>query len=221
MQDRNRHRLTGVALGVLATLLALFVIALAIAYGGAYDVAASRDHTAGVRWFLDRTMHASVRSHADPVAAAPFAAADIAAGAGEYKSMCEHCHGGPGVEPAAWSRGMKPRPPHLVEAASEWSAGEVKWIVEHGLKYTGMPAFGADHDDATLWNIAAFVTRLPGMTPAQYRRYGPAHAHGTTAHDGAHGAAEASRMPAQNGSSTPGENSHPHAAGDDAHDDSH
>lgn len=178
MEAHRKHLLTGAALGVLGTLFALFIAALLVAYGGAYNVAAGRDHTAGVRWFLDRTMHSSVRSHAEPASDAVLAAADVTAGAGEYKSMCQHCHGGPGVEPAAWSRGMNPRPPHLVDAAREWPAGEVKWIVEHGIKYTGMPAFGADHDDATLWNIAAFVKRLPGMTPAQYRAYGPAQAHG-------------------------------------------
>lgn len=220
MHDRNRHRLTGLGLGVVVTLLALFVIALAIAYSGVYNIAASRDHTAGVRWFLDRTMHSSVRSHADSAAATTLAAADIAAGAGEYKSMCEHCHGGPGVEPAAWSRGMTPRPPHLVEAAREWSAGEVKWIVEHGIKFTGMPAFGADHDDATLWNIAAFVKRLPGMTPEQYRAFGPAHAHGTASGGSEHAAAGASTPAAGETPPAPSGNGHVHAPGQ-AHGDSH
>jgi mono/diheme cytochrome c family protein len=213
MQARSRHLLFGAVLGVLGTLLALFIAALAIAYGGAYDIAASRDHTAGVRWFLDRTMHASVSARAPDASDARLAAADVAAGAGEYKSMCAHCHGGPGVEPAGWSRGMKPRPPHMVEAAREWSGGEVRWIVEHGLKYTGMPAFGADHDDATLWNIAAFVKRLPGMTPEQYRAYGPAHAHGGSAAHGGEGATQTSGAEA----GTPGA-AKGHAQGGHAHD---
>jgi cytochrome c553 len=165
-------------------------------------------------------MHSSVRSHADPGAATALAAADITAGTGEYKSMCEHCHGGPGVEPAAWSRGMKPRPPHLVEAAREWSAGEVKWIIENGIKYTGMPAFGADHDDATLWSIAAFVKCLPGMTPEQYRAFGPAHAYGTASGGSEHAAAGASMSAAGETPPAPSENGHTHVRGH-AHGDSH
>lgn len=183
MEPKRKHLGAGVLIGVVTTLLALLLIAITVAYTGAYNVAASRDHTAGVRWLLDTTMHSSVRSRAPELEAARLARADVAAGAGEYKAMCEHCHGGPGVEPAEWSRGMLPRPPHLVEAAREWAPGEVFWIVEHGIKYTGMPSFGETHDDATLVNIAAFVDRLPAMTPEQYRAYGPAHAHG--AHSGA------------------------------------
>lgn len=221
LHDRSRHLLLGATLGALATLLALFIAVLVVAYGGVYDIAASRDHSAPVRWFLDRAMHSSVRSHADPAAPAMLAAADMAAGAGEYRSMCEHCHGGPGVEPAGWSRGMKPRPPHLVEAASEWSAGEVRWIVEHGIRASGMPAFGADHDAATLWNITAFVTRLPGMTPAQYRAYGPAHAYGAAASAGAVPGTDPSSGSGHQGAPAQGSGGHPHPPGANAHDATH
>lgn len=110
---------------------------------------------------------------------------------------------------------MKPRPPHLVEAASEWSAGEVKWIVEHGLKYTGMPSFGTDHDDATLWNIAAFVKRLPGMTPAQYHAFGPAHEHGAAAPGSGRGPAAATPRADAHAPTPRSGNGHAHAADDD------
>lgn len=171
----NRPLLAGIGLGVAGTLLVMFLAALVVAYGGAYNVAASAGHTAGMRWLLDTTMHRSVRGRADAADARErIAAADIESGAREYKAMCEHCHGGPGVEPAGWSRGMLPRPPHLVEAAREWQPGEVAWIVRHGIKYTGMPAFGDTHEDRILWDIAAFVDRLPAMTPAEYAAQGGA-----------------------------------------------
>ena len=187
--DRTRsHFLRGALAGVLGTLLLALLVALGVAYTGAYNVAASSGHTAGWRWLLDTTMHASVRSRADEgESQARLARADVAAGASEYKAMCEHCHGGPGVEPAGWSRGMLPRPPHMTEAAREWKPAEVVWIVRHGVKYTGMPSFGEGHDEVQLWNIAAFVKDLPAMTPEAYRRYGPAdaghHGSGTARED--------------------------------------
>lgn len=172
VEDRKSRFGAGVLLGVAGTLLVLFVILLAIAYSGGYNIGASTDHASGTRWWLDTLMHASVRSHAPKDRISEhLAAADIAAGAAEYKAMCQHCHGGPGVEAAAWSRGMLPRPPHLQDEAAEWKAGEVFWIVRHGLKYTGMPSFERGHDEATLWNIAAFVALLPAMTPEQYASY--------------------------------------------------
>ena len=88
----------------------------------------------------------------------------ISAGASSYKQMCQHCHAGPGVERAEWAGGMRPRPPHLKDAAPEWEAKEIFWLVKHGAKMAGMPAFGPTHDDQALWSIAAFVKELPAMT---------------------------------------------------------
>lgn len=177
--ERSRKSYTGAALvGAIATLLLAAVVIVLVAYTGAYNVAASEGHTAAVGWLLETTTERSVRIRVDDVPDEDrLARADLSAGAEEYKSMCQECHGGPGAEPESWSRGMLPRPPPLAEEASEWSAEEVVWIVRHGMKFTGMPAFGEDHDDEALWNIAAFVTELPAMTPAEYRQRGASHSH--------------------------------------------
>ena len=86
--------------------------------------------------------------------------------------MCQHCHAGPGVERAEWATGMRPRPPHLTEAAVRWEPRKVFWIVRHGVKTSGMPAFGPTQDDRTIWSIAAFVKGLPAMTPERYDVFG-------------------------------------------------
>jgi mono/diheme cytochrome c family protein len=67
---------------------------------------------------------------------------------------------------------MRPRPPHLAQAAPEWEIEEVYWLVENGVKMSGMPAFGPTHDADTLWGIAAFVKELPAMTPEAYASVG-------------------------------------------------
>jgi mono/diheme cytochrome c family protein len=64
---------------------------------------------------------------------------------------------------------MRPEPPHLTEAASEWSAEEIYWIVEKGVKMSGMPAFGERHEPKGITALTAFVTRLPGLSPEDYR----------------------------------------------------
>jgi mono/diheme cytochrome c family protein len=98
----------------------------------------------------------------------------LAAGATAYKSMCQQCHAGPGAERAEWAEGMRPRPPHLTEAAAEWALGEVFWLVRHGVRMSGMPAFGPTHGDEEIWGIAAFVKELPAMTPERYAAAGQA-----------------------------------------------
>lgn len=169
---------TGVIIGILGTLAVIAVIGLIVVYTGAYNVAATEDHTPFGRWALDTTMHNSVSSRAGGIAApARFTSAMISAGAGEYKEYCQHCHGGPGVTRAEWATGMLPMPPELHHAASEWTPSQVFWIVKHGIRMSGMPAFGDTESDQAIWNIAAFVEQLPAMTPEQYKSFGGSGGH--------------------------------------------
>ena len=73
-----------------------------------------------------------------------------------------------GAEPAGWTRGMRPEPPHLVEAATAWSPEEIHWIVENGIKMSGMPSFGAVHTPVELVAIAVFVRELPGLSAGDF-----------------------------------------------------
>jgi len=82
--------------------------------------------------------------------------------------MCEQCHGGPGVSRAEWAKGMTPRPPDLTKKAAEWTPEQIHWIIEHGVKMSGMPAFGGTHDTQITWNIAGFVKQLPTMSAEVY-----------------------------------------------------
>ncbi|MGJ3261883.1 MAG: c-type cytochrome [Salinarimonas sp.] len=113
------------ALGALAGIVGLVVVAaivgLATVYGGLYNVAATEEHTSFTRWTLDTTLRNSVETRAEELGlpeAIP--AALVARGAATYKASCQTCHGGPGVERAGWASGMRPRPPHLAEAAAAW-----------------------------------------------------------------------------------------------------
>lgn len=177
-----------------AALLVLFaVIALTVVLTGAYNVAATDKHGTPVAWALETTRINAVQAGAAKIEApAALTPTMVTAGAGEYKTMCEHCHGGVGKEAASWSAGMLPNPPPLAKVADEWSPEEVFWMVKHGLKMTGMPAFGPTHDDATMWKITAFVKALPNMSAEEYAAYpavhgsddegGHSHAPGTPAH---------------------------------------
>lgn len=41
--------------------------------------------------------------------------------------------------------------------------------MKHGIGATGMPAWGATHSDELLWDIVAFLRKLPELTPDQYQ----------------------------------------------------
>ena len=41
--------------------------------------------------------------------------------------------------------------------------------MKHGLKMTGMPAWGVTHNDELLWDVVAFLRKLPELTADQYQ----------------------------------------------------
>lgn len=174
----------GLATGVLATLVVAVAAWLAVVYGGMYNVAATDQHADLVRWTFDTTMHRSVSARADeePVELPANPSREtLATGASHYADTCVHCHGAPGRDPSEWSRDMRPEAPHLAEAATEWSAGEIHWIVSNGIKMTGMPAFGPRHSREELLALTAFVSVLPGLTPEEYTQFtelSDGHGHG-------------------------------------------
>ena len=170
---RNMSFGLGIALGIGTVVVLAAALGLFVVYTGAFNIAATEEHSSLTRWAFDNTFRSSIERRAaqvDPPSA--FTAEMIEQGAHEYKEMCQHCHGGPGVEPDEWASGMRPRPPHLTEAAAQWHPHEVFWLVKHGAKMTGMPAFGPSHDDQALWSIAAFVAELPAMTAGRYSTLG-------------------------------------------------
>ena len=180
---------------IAATLAVLAAIGLAVIYSGLYDVAASSPHSAAGRWLFRTTMERSVQVRAKDLEAPPMTQDHINEGVGHYVAMCEGCHGAPGVEPNDLGRGLTPSPPDLAETASAWRDRELFWIIKHGLKMTGMPAWGEADSDEALWTIVAFVKSLPDTSAAQYQelktRYGGEHRHegdarGGTGHDSDH-----------------------------------
>ena len=41
--------------------------------------------------------------------------------------------------------------------------------MKHGLKMSGMPAWGVTHDDEILWDVVAFLRKLPELKPDEYQ----------------------------------------------------
>ncbi len=128
-------------------------------------------------WVLGTTSDNSVEHHAAGIPVSPiFKSPDLALGYHHYSEMCVMCHGAPGVERGEQGQGLNPEPPLLYESVKDMSPSEVFWVAKNGIKMTGMPAFGVTHDDQKLWDITAFVKRLPETSADQYaamaKKYG-------------------------------------------------
>jgi mono/diheme cytochrome c family protein len=96
----------------------------------------------------------------------------------QYDAECATCHGAPDAPRAVWAKSMRPQPPDLTEKPTGLSPKALFWLICHGVKMSGMPAFGVQHTDDQIWDIALFVRALPTMKAQDYGRlratYGPA-----------------------------------------------
>jgi len=162
---------------VIATVAAVVIITLlggsVFIFSGAYNVAASNKDSAVMHWLLETTREASVERRAESVIVPPenilTSPETIRIGFEHYKEMCIVCHGAPGVEPGEARAGLNPKPPLLAKRQNDMSNQETFWVIKHGIKMTGMPAWGATHDDDKIWAIVAFVNKLPQLSTAEYQ----------------------------------------------------
>jgi mono/diheme cytochrome c family protein len=162
--------LTATATAALGAAVAALVAA-AVVRGGLYDVAASTPHTQWVYSLMETTFEQSVRRRARAIdVPALDSPALVQRGATCFAQHCMACHGAPGVAPTAAGLGMQPSPGPLVDSATLWRARELYWITRHGIRMTGMPAWGHRLADEDLWALTAFLGRLPEWSPAQWRR---------------------------------------------------
>ena len=138
-------------------------------YSGVFNVAADDPHTKPFYWLMETVRERSIAVRARDLAVPPLKdPAMIIAGGADFNEMCTGCHLKPGVEDSELASAMYPRPPSLAKSTRD-NPAETFWIIKHGLKMSGMPAWGATHDDDRIWAMVAFLLQLPRLTPAQYQ----------------------------------------------------
>jgi len=105
----------------------------------------------------------------------PQAGSSEASGRGleHFAKYCAVCHGNDGnAADSAFGSGLYPKPPDLRGASTQdLTDGELFYIIENGVRFTGMPAFGSGKSDANpagekqTWDLVTFVRHLPRLTP--------------------------------------------------------
>jgi mono/diheme cytochrome c family protein len=164
------HSKRGWLVAVLMALAAIAAAGAVAVYAGLYNVAADIPHTQPVYWLLQTTRERSIAVRATDITV-PSDLGDsrrIGSGAGQYAEMCASCHLAPGMKRTEIARGLNPRAPELRRKRQSTPAEDF-WVVKHGVKMTGMPAWGVTHDDEILWDVVAFLQKLPELSPDQYR----------------------------------------------------
>jgi len=159
-----------------ALTIVVFVVAAAcggflMVAAGLVPIKASSGHWPITAALLNFAMRRSVVMHSLGIEAPPLDdKALVLKGAGHYEIGCSPCHGSPTLRQPVIAQGMTPPPPDLAKEVSNWDAEELFYIVKHGVKFTGMPAWAAQERDDEVWAIVAFLFILPQLDGDEYRR---------------------------------------------------
>ena len=166
--DLHRHLPSKAFVAIVALVIAGF--AGIFIYAGVYDIGADAPHMAPTYWLIEhlRDRSIAVRAHGIKVPADLGDPKRIAAGAGLYADMCSGCHLAPGMEKTEISQGLYPSAPELSRDVDKAPAEEF-WTIKHGVKLTGMAAWGRTHNDTLIWDMVAFIRELPTLNAAQYQ----------------------------------------------------
>ena len=136
---------------------------------GVYNVAADDPHSRPVYALLETARERSIEVRAAKLQV-PTNLDDperIRQGAGNYNAMCVTCHLSPEAAATEMSKGLYPAPPNL--SKQPVAPAEAFWVIKHGIKASGMPAWGGSMDDEFIWNMSAFLQKLPTLDKAGYQ----------------------------------------------------
>ena len=159
---------------------------LGFLYSGLYPMGADVPHNALTYWALEtlreRYIARAIRDLEVPPLDDPQM---LLAGGADYNDMCSGCHLKPGKTGSDISQGLYPQPPNLAMSAEahhhaeggdggghgdmKTSAARQFWIIKHGIKASGMAAFGPTHEDERIWAMVAFLQKLPTLNAVQYQ----------------------------------------------------
>lgn len=161
---------------VLCIVIALAVLGagvMSFVWSGIYNISATKPHWGITLSFIEMLRDRSISVRSDDVGEPDSDDAKLMEAAfTHYHEMCRLCHGAPGYQPEEFAKGLYPQPPsmasgHVQETRSQ---AETYWIVKHGIKMTGMPAFGPTHSDPELYGLVALTMEIPQRSPEAYRR---------------------------------------------------
>jgi len=137
-------------------------------WSGMYNIGADDMHLRPTSMMLRMMRERSIARHAGAIKVPDLSdAALISQGAGNYSSMCTGCHLAPGMQDTELSKGLYPAPPNFSKL-DPVNPAHAFWVTKHGIKASGMPAWGRSMQDEYIWGMVAFLQQLPKLDKTAY-----------------------------------------------------
>ena len=156
-----------VLLGAVLILAILLLTALAITRFGLMPVSADGPHSKLEARIMPAVLHASIVRHAsgetNPV---PLNEDNLKAGIDTYKAMCARCHSTPGGNPSVYGQSFYPPAPQLPSGMYPYTDAQLFWVIKHGIRNTGMPAWGGMLSDEEIWQLVSLLKNSQDLPPS-------------------------------------------------------
>ncbi len=161
----------GFLVGVVATLAFLWLGAYLFLQAGWMPANADVRPPRIEEWAARTSLHATLAREAPRIAnPVPLDDANLVAGIKLYGQNCAVCHGASNGSPSTIAVGLYQHAPQL---ARHWveddPEGVTFWKVAHGIRFTGMPAYGSTLSDRQIWQVALFLKYMNAL-PAGPKR---------------------------------------------------
>lgn len=130
----------------------------------------ARSSTTATEAMFARTMRhfaipASARNLRNPLLPTPDA---LREGRDHFADHCASCHANDGSGKTEVGQSLYPKTPDMRQPQTQkLSDGEIFYIIRNGVRLTGMPAWGGEHDADENWKLVYFIRHLPEVTPAE------------------------------------------------------
>jgi mono/diheme cytochrome c family protein len=161
-------------LGILLTIVIPCGVAYLVLSRGYISFRADQQPSATEADFAMSAVDASTDRRAPKVAnPVPATAENVTAGAKLYLDNCAGCHGVPSNPDSQFSRSFYPPVPEFFKDAPDMSDNQNFYIIQHGVRWTGMPAWNGTLNDGQIWEVVTFLSSIEKLPPAALAVFGP------------------------------------------------
>ncbi len=175
----------GIIIGIVGLIVVAVLIMFVALISGLIPANADAQPGALERILARISLQATITRQVDANAVNPLPVndANLTAGVKLYGTNCAVCHGAADAKMSAIARGLYQRPPQLARHALRVSAvgdrarfprrrgveddpeANINWIVTHGIRLTGMPAFGETLSKDQIWQLTMLLKHMDSLPP--------------------------------------------------------
>jgi len=153
--------------GAVLTLALLLLSVLAMTGLGLMPVSADGAHSSLEARIMPAVLHASIVRHAsgetNPV---PLNEHNLKAAVETYKAMCARCHSTPEGKASVYGQSFYPPAPQLPQGMAQYTDSQLFWLIKHGIRNTGMPAWGSMLSDEEIWQLVSLLKNSQDLPPS-------------------------------------------------------